>query len=51
MCKYFNTDIVLILRLILEEYGPEIEYIQGNNNIVADKLSRFPINENQETTQ
>ena len=33
-----------------EEYGPDIEYIQGGKNIVADTLSRFPINGNQETT-
>ena len=28
-------------RLILEEYGPELRYIQGNKNIVADALSRL----------
>ena len=27
----FNTDIVLIWRLIIEEYGPDIEYIKGKN--------------------
>ena len=37
-------------RLINEEYGPYIEYIQDNKNIVTDALSRFPINDNQETT-
>ena len=26
----FNTDIVLRWRLIIEEYVPEIEFIQGN---------------------
>ena len=26
-------------RLILEEYGPELRYIQGEKNIVADALS------------
>ena len=28
-CKNFNTNIVLIWRLILEEYGTDIEYIKG----------------------
>ena len=28
--------------LIMEEYGPDIENIKGDNNIVADTLSRFP---------
>ena len=26
-------------RLILEEYGPDLQYIKGENNIVADALS------------
>ena len=37
-------------RLILEYYGPDIKYIQGEKNIAADKLSRLPNNGNQETT-
>ena len=44
-CNNFNTD------LILEEYGPGIEYITGKKNIVAYGLSRIPLNGNQETTQ
>ena len=47
----FNTKRVLIWRLILEEYGPDIEYIKGEKNIVADPLPRLPLNRNQETTQ
>ena len=47
----FNTDRVLGLRLILEEYVPDIEYIKGLKNIVADGLSIIPLNYNQETTQ
>ena len=39
------------MRLILEEYGPEIDHIQGNTNIEADVLSIFPIDGNQKTTQ
>jgi len=37
----FNTDRVLRWRLILEEYGPELIYIKGERNIVADALSRL----------
>ena len=28
-------------RLILEEFGPELKYIKGENNVVADALSRL----------
>jgi hypothetical protein len=38
-CKNFNTERVLRWRLILEEYGPELRYIKGEHNIVADALS------------
>ena len=48
--KNFNTDRVLRWRLILEEYGPDIEYIPGEKKIVADVLSRLSKNGNQETT-
>jgi hypothetical protein len=30
-------------RLILEEYGPVLEYIKGERNVVADALSRLDI--------
>ena len=30
-------------RLILEEYSPELIYIQGSKNIAADALSRLDI--------
>ena len=36
---------------MLEDYGPDIEYIKGEKNIVADAISRFPLNRNQKTTQ
>ena len=49
-CKNFNTDRVLQWRLILEEYGPDMKYIQGEENIAADELSQLPNNGNQETT-
>ena len=35
----FTTDRVYRWRLVLEEYGPEIVYIPGVTNIVADGLS------------
>ena len=47
----FNINRVLIWILILKEYGTYIEYIKGQKNIVADAISRFPLNGNQETTQ
>ena len=50
-CKNFNTYRVLKWRLILEEYGPDIEYIKGEKNIVSDNLSIFLLNGSQETTQ
>ena len=46
----FNRDRLLRWQLILKYYGPHIEYIKGEKNIVADTLSRFPLNGNQETT-
>ena len=49
--KTCNTNIVLIWRLIIEQYGPDIEYIKGGVNIVADTLSILPFNDNEETTQ
>ena len=48
---FFNTDIVLRWRLILEEYGPDIEYIKGDKNVVTDALAILPLNRNQKTTQ
>ena len=42
---------VLIWRLILEEYVPDIEYIKCDKNIVSDTLSISHLNGNQETTQ
>ena len=35
-------------RLIIEEFIPEIKYIKGENNVVADALSRLDMNDNQE---
>ena len=35
-------------RLILKEFGPEFKYIKGENNIVANTLSRLEMSDNQE---
>ena len=32
-------------RLIIEEYGPDIEYIEGPKNVVADAFSRLDMEE------
>ena len=40
-CKNFNTERVMRWRLILEEFGPELRYIKGEDNVVADALSRL----------
>ena len=34
--------------LILEEFGPELKYIKGENNPVADTLSRLEKSPNQD---
>ena len=35
-------------RLILKEFGPELKYIKGENNVVADSLSRLDMSYNQD---
>ena len=35
-------------RLILEEFGPELKYIKGENNAVADALSCLENSPNKE---
>ena len=37
--KIFNTERVMRWSLILKEFGPELKYIKGENNVVADDLS------------
>ena len=43
ICKTFNTERVMRWRLILEEYDPELIYIQGSINTAADALGRLDI--------
>ena len=47
MWKDFDTDRILRWIPILEEYGPDIEYILGDKNIAAYTLSLLPNNGNQ----
>ena len=35
-------------RLILEVFGPELKYIKGENNAIADALSCLEMSDNQE---
>ena len=46
--KIFNTERVMRWRLILGEFGPELEYIKWENNVVADALSCLEMSDNQE---
>mgnify|MGYP005753024869 CR=1 FL=1 len=48
-CKNFNTERVMRWRLILEEYGPELHYVKGEHNIVADALSRLDLHPTNST--
>ena len=41
--KILNKESIMRWRLILEEYNPELIYIQGSKNIAADVISRFDI--------
>ena len=41
--KTFNAKHVIQWRLILEEYSPELIYIQDSKNIAAHILSRLDI--------
>ena len=37
--KVFNTQQVMRWQLLVEEYGPELHYVKGSHNVVADALS------------
>ena len=42
----FNTERVMCWRLIIKDFGPELKYIKGESNVVADALSRLEMSEN-----
>src|SRR6476661_507379 len=44
--KTFNSDRVMQWRLYIEEYSPDLQYIKGEKNVVADALSRLDMEEN-----
>ena len=37
----YTSERVLRWRLLMKEFGPEIEYIKGKHNSVADAISRL----------
>ena len=39
--KTFNSDRVMRWRLYIEEYSPDLQYIKGTTNVIADALSRL----------
>ena len=41
--KQHNSDRVMRWRLYIEEYSPELTFLPGANNVVADALSRLEI--------
>jgi hypothetical protein len=44
-CKTFNSDRVMRWRLYIEEYSPDLQYIKGTQNVLADALSCLEIKE------
>lgn len=41
----YASDRVLRYRLLIKEYGTEVIYVKGVNNVVADTLSHLPTNQ------
>ena len=39
--KNFNTERVVCWRMVIEDFGPELIYFKGNDNVVADAMSRL----------
>ena len=46
--KISKTERVMRWRLILKEFGPELKYIKGEKNVVANTLSCFDMSDNQD---
>jgi hypothetical protein len=46
--KNFNAERVMRWRLVLEEFGPDLQHIKGERNVVANALSRLEIDDEQE---
>jgi hypothetical protein len=46
--KNFNAERVMRWRLVLEEFGPDLQCIKGEKNVVADALSRLDVDDDQE---
>ena len=44
----FGSERVRRWRLFVEEFGPDIIYLPGHQNVVADALSRLPYNQNSQ---
>ena len=40
-----QSQRVMRWRLILEEFGPDIKHIKGEDNVIADAISRLPMSE------
>ena len=46
--QHFNKERLMCWRLILEEFGPELKYIKGENNVVDEALSSLDMSDNQD---
>lgn len=46
-----QSQRVMRWRLILEEFGPDIQHISGEDNIVADAISRLPTTTNEDQNE
>ena len=46
--NFLNTERVMRWHLIFKQFGPELKYIKGENNVVADALSHLDTSDNQD---
>src|SRR5688500_7803079 len=49
--KKFNSDRVMRWRLYIEEYSPDLQYVKGENNVVADALSQLDMEPDPNPTE